>query len=102
MQSLSFASGDTTLRNWRPSEYLAHAEASENRIRKLLACLPDRDAPSNPASQADAERLAKLVEELARHGRSQSAIAAAEIADRVEPLLNLLANEISELLSAGR
>jgi hypothetical protein len=102
MQSESFASGDTRLRNWRPSEYLAHAEASANRIRKLLACLPDRDGHSNPASHVDAERLAKLVEELARHGQSQSAMVAAEIAERVEPLLTLLANEISELLSAGR
>jgi len=100
MQSASFASGDTTLRNWRPSEYLAHAEASANNIRKLLARLPDRDDHSNPASKADAERLAQLVEELARHGQSQSAEVAAVIADQVERVLNLLDNEINELLSA--
>ena|SRR5260221_3754758 len=102
MQSGSFVSGDTTLRNGRPSEYLVHAESRANGIRKLLARSRDPCGNSHLASKADAERLAKLVAELARHGQSQSAEAAAVIADQVEPLLRLLANEISELLSAGR
>ena len=97
-----FAGGDTTLRNWRPSEYLAHAERYANSIRKQLASRRYRDGCSNPASKDDAERLAKLVELLARRGRTQSAEAADVTVDQVERLIRLLAAKINKLLSAGR
>ena len=97
-----FAGGNTTLRNWKPKQYLGHAERHANSIRKLLAGLRDRDGCSNPASKADAEGLALLIEQLAQRGQRQSAAAAAVTVDQVERLTRLLAAKLSELQSAGR
>ncbi len=86
---------------WRASDFFQHAEDLAVQIRKDLRAW-SADEASGSASKDDAERLAHLVEILARHGRSQTANAASEIAERLEGLLNLLVNEIDELLSSGR
>jgi len=86
---------------WRASEFLQHAENLAAHVRKDLRAWR-ADEASGSASKDDAERLAGLVELLARHGRSEPADVAGEIAERLENLLNLLVHEIDKLLSSGR
>ena len=85
----------------RPSEFLRAAECSAVRIRKLLAALRGREqtALGPSGSMHDAERLAELVERLARYGQKVPAAEAMRIASYVDELISMLLAELDGLLA---
>jgi hypothetical protein len=89
-------------RKWKPSGFLRHAEDLAVKIRKELGSWRSPGEAIFSASKGEAARLADLIADIARFGQSQPGKKAAEIAERVEPLLDLLTSEIDELLSSGR
>ena len=91
--SHSFDSGEGT----RPREYLRAAQASVIRIRKLLRAAKAKRAGSCLSGlRSDAERLALLIERLAKRGQEAPAVEALKIAEYVEVLVDLLLAELDD------
>jgi hypothetical protein len=81
---------------WRSSGRRLRGEllAIENRmvaVRKLLQQLKGR-LPRGVTG--DAEKLARIIESLARHGRRCSADDAVEVGSKIDALSSLLGNEV--------